>query len=31
MEDQERFFQFLMDIGVRMGNRRKRDSEQPAS
>ena len=30
IEDQDRFFQFLMDIGVRMGNRRKRDGEQPA-
>lgn len=27
IEDQEGFFQFLMDIGVRMGNRRKRESE----
>lgn len=25
LEDQDGFFQFLMDIGVRMGNRRKRD------
>ncbi len=25
LEDQEGFFQFLMDIGVRMGNRRRRD------
>lgn len=25
LEDQEGFFQFLMEIGVRMGNRRKRD------
>jgi len=25
LEDQEGFFQFLMDIGVRMGNKRKRD------
>lgn len=25
IEDQEGFFQFLMDIGVRMGNKRKRD------
>jgi AcrR family transcriptional regulator len=30
IEDQDRFFQFLMDIGVRMGNRRKRDSESPS-
>jgi AcrR family transcriptional regulator len=30
IEDQDRFFQFLMDIGVRMGNRRKRESESPA-
>lgn len=31
LEDQEGFFQFLMDIGVRMGNRRRReDSVQPA-
>jgi AcrR family transcriptional regulator len=29
VEDQDRFFQFLMDIGVRMGNRRKRDTESP--
>ena len=29
LEDQEGFFQFLMDIGVRMGNRRKRDVETP--
>jgi AcrR family transcriptional regulator len=27
LEDQEGFFQFLMDIGVRMGNKRKRDGE----
>jgi AcrR family transcriptional regulator len=27
LKDQEGFFQFLMDIGVRMGNRRKRDGE----
>ena len=27
LEDQEGFFQFLMDIGVRMGNKRKRDPE----
>lgn len=25
LEDQEGFFQFLMDIGVRMGNKRRRD------
>jgi len=25
LEDQDGFFQFLMDIGVRMGNKRKRD------
>jgi hypothetical protein len=31
LEDQEGFFQFLMDIGVRMGNKRKRDTETPAS
>jgi AcrR family transcriptional regulator len=30
IEDQDRFFQFLMDIGVRMGNRRKRESESPS-
>lgn len=30
IEDQEAFFQFLMDIGVRMGNKRKREAE-PAS
>jgi len=31
LEDQEGFFQFIMDIGVRMGNRRRRDdSAQPA-
>lgn len=29
LEDQDGFFQFLMDIGVRMGNRRKRDPENP--
>ena len=29
LEDQEGFFQFLMEIGVRMGNRRKRDVETP--
>ncbi len=29
LEDQDRFFQFLMDIGVRMGNRRKRESDTP--
>jgi hypothetical protein len=27
LEDQEGFFQFLMDIGVRMGNKRKRDPD----
>ncbi len=27
LEDQEGFFHFLMDIGVRMGNKRKRDGE----
>ncbi|MFT0213139.1 TetR/AcrR family transcriptional regulator [Pseudomonas sp. F1_0610] len=27
LEDQEGFFQFLMDIGVRMGNKRKREHE----
>ena len=26
VEDQEGFFQFLMDIGVPMGNKRKRDA-----
>jgi hypothetical protein len=31
LEDQEGFFQFLMDIGVRMGNKRKRDPETPSS
>ena len=31
LEDQDGFFQFLMDIGVRMGNKRKRDGEQPAA
>ena len=31
LEDQEGFFQFLMDIGVRMGNKRKRDGEAPSS
>ena len=30
LEDQDRFFQFLMDIGVRMGNRRKREGDTPA-
>jgi AcrR family transcriptional regulator len=30
IEDQDAFFQFLMDIGVRMGNRRKRDTETTA-
>ncbi|WP_288479464.1 TetR/AcrR family transcriptional regulator [uncultured Pseudomonas sp.] len=30
LEDQEGFFQFLMDIGVRMGNKRKRDPEPAA-
>lgn len=29
LEDQDGFFQFLMDIGVRMGNRRKRDADAP--
>ena len=29
LEDKEGFFQFLMDIGVRMGNKRKRDSDLP--
>ncbi len=27
LDDRDRFFQFLMDIGVRMGNRRKREGE----
>lgn len=27
LEDQEGFFQFLMDIGVRMGNKRKREPD----
>lgn len=31
LEDQEGFFQFLMDIGVRMGNKRKRDGDTPVS
>ena len=31
LEDQEGFFQFLMDIGVRMGNKRKRDTDTPSS
>ena len=31
LEDQDGFFQFLMDIGVRMGNKRKRDGEAPAA
>lgn len=33
LEDKEGFFQFLMDIGVRMGNRRRRDEgpDAPAS
>lgn len=31
IEDQDAFFQFLMDIGVRMGNRRKRDTDVPAA
>ena len=31
LEDQEGFFQFLMDIGVRMGNKRKRDGDTPAA
>jgi hypothetical protein len=30
LEDQEGFFQFLMDIGVRMGNKRKRDTDLPS-
>ncbi len=30
LEDQEGFFHFLMDIGVRMGNKRKRDGEVTA-
>jgi len=30
LEDQEGFFQFLMDIGVRMGNKRKHSSEPAA-
>lgn len=29
LEDKEGFFQFLMDIGVRMGNKRKRDGDLP--
>ena len=29
LEDQEGFFQFLMDIGVRMGNRRTKRDETP--
>jgi hypothetical protein len=29
LEDQEGFFQFLMDIGVRMGNKRKHSAELP--
>lgn len=29
LEDQEGFFQFLMDIGVRMGNRRTKRDEMP--
>ena len=31
LEDQEGFFQFLMDIGVRMGNKRKHSSELPSA
>lgn len=33
LEDQQGFFQFLMDIGVRMGNKRRRDesSARPAT
>ncbi|TXH92183.1 MAG: TetR/AcrR family transcriptional regulator [Pseudomonas sp.] len=31
LEDQDGFFQFLMEIGVRMGNKRKRDGEAPAT
>ena len=27
LEDQDGFFQFLMDIGVRMGNKRKREHD----
>lgn len=31
LKDQDGFFQFLMDIGVRMGNKRKRDGDVPLS
>ncbi len=31
LEDQEGFFHFLMDIGVRMGNKRKRESDAPSA
>ena len=31
LEDQEGFFQFLMDIGVRMGNKRKHSGELPGA
>ncbi|KQM46987.1 MULTISPECIES: TetR/AcrR family transcriptional regulator [Pseudomonas] len=31
LEDQEGFFQFLMDIGVRMGNKRKHSTELPSA
>ncbi|RMT57744.1 hypothetical protein ALP29_04634 [Pseudomonas syringae pv. avii] len=31
LEDQEGFFQFLMDIGVRMGNKRKHSPELPGA
>ena len=31
LEDQEGFFQFLMDIGVRMGNKRKHSAELPSA
>ncbi len=31
LEDQEGFFQFLMDIGVRMGNKRKHSADARAA
>ncbi len=31
LEDQEGFFHFLMDIGVRMGNKRKREGDAPSA
>ncbi len=31
LEDQEGFFHFLMDIGVRMGSKRKREGDAPSA